>query len=78
MRAFQAVLFACVSMASLPANSQTPAGPLTVEEQALCRTDAIPISFFRLGDTTAVRDCLRAHLVALSAPFLSLLQARGN
>jgi hypothetical protein len=78
MRAFQALLLACLIMPALPAISQTPAPDLTAEEQALCRPDAIRFCFFKIGRAEALRQCLRDHRDELSAPCQGLLASRGN
>ena len=77
MRAFQALLLACLVLPH-PAISQTPAPDLTAEEQALCRPDAIRLCFWRIGRAEALRACLRENRDKLSAPCLALLQSRGN
>lgn len=78
MRAFQALVFACLFMPALPAISQTPAPELTAEEQAVCRPDAIRFCFFKIARAEALRQCLRDNRAALSAPCQGLLAARGN
>ncbi len=78
MRAFQALVLACLLMPPLPAFSQTPAPELTAEERSLCHPDAIRFCFFKIGRAEALRQCLRDHRAALSAPCQGLLATRGN
>jgi hypothetical protein len=78
MRAFQALLLACLVMPALPAVSRTTASGLTAEEQALCRPDAIRFCFFKIGRAEALRRCLRDNRTQLSAPCQGLLASRGN
>jgi hypothetical protein len=77
MRAFQALLLACLVM-PLPVSGQTPAADLTAEERALCRPDAIRLCFFKIGRAEALRQCLRDNRAELSPPCLALLESRGN
>jgi hypothetical protein len=77
MRAFQALLLACLMLPNATLG-QTPAPDLTAQERALCRPDAIRLCFFKIGRAEALRQCLRDNRAKLSPPCLSLLESRGN
>jgi hypothetical protein len=66
-----------VAIAS-PAYAQTPAKDLTSEEQALCRSDAIRLCFFKISDASALRTCLRSNKSSLSVPCRKLIESRGG
>jgi hypothetical protein len=54
-----ALCLAAAVLVPFKASAQQPASDLTKEEQALCRSDAIRLCFFKISDANAQRGCLR-------------------
>jgi hypothetical protein len=59
------------------AQAQQPSKDLSSQEQALCRSDAIRLCFFKISDAAALRACLRSNKADLSAPCRKMIESRG-
>jgi hypothetical protein len=72
-----AILIACGGTLGM-AQAQQPSKDLSSEEQALCRSDAIRLCFFKINDAEALRSCLRSNKPNLSAGCRKLIESRGR